>query len=640
LKVALIVKATLKHCSLYWASLSVLVIGILLRWLYLDSDPYYYDWVGYITDEGRWIQHARSLALYGTLFDSDLLSLHLFLAPLFQLSNYVVFKIAGVGLLNSRLFTALCGSAMLFVFWQFLRRTVSRQALLVGMVLLAFQTDLVMLSRVAAPEIVITFFQLVIFVVIVSTGRSSRRMVSAGLLLLVACGMKATMTLFLPIFSIIILLMPRRPTETQRWHDLTSFWIGFSVPALVTALVCYLFFLERAPTFLASLERASMVIRSQAAPARLYLYNVISFPFEHTLAPTFNFWSLGLWFGLVGWLAVDRDKIDFQLHRLLTTSVLWFVLYLFLMLSLDYFPTRYKVQVLLPMALITTLGISLVQELGMRKIINSIVESRGPAGFLWASVISFPTAVFLAPLLDSTAALAGIDPERIIVKLACVLLSWVVIAYFTQCLKRSRQAVQFLLIFPLVEGFVWTLLSTLLGVHVFWPQAEFQFSTTSLLLEILAATILAAILAKAVDRWGSAESLRLITGFAIVYSAILFFRIAPAYVSPHYTMRDSSRDLGNILSGQSSISAIRTEALFSENTVRYKSYWPVENPEMVVIAFSTMKNLLALQQNYDLVKRYKIFVSPHRYFDGTILGRYSTEGVTVKVYKKKRTARE
>lgn len=638
MKAALIVNATLKHCRLYWTSFSVLAIGILLRFLYLDSDPYYYEWVGYITDEGRWIQHARSLALYGILLDSHLMNLHLFLAPLFQLSNYVVFEIAGVGLLTSRLFSALCGSAILFVFWQLLRRTVSPQALLVGMVLLAFQTDLVMLSRVAVPEIVITFFQLVIFVVIVSTGGSSWRMVSAGLLLLVACGMKATIIAFLPIFSVIILLMPRRLTETQRWRDLTLFWIGFSAPALVTASLSYLLFLEQAPNILDILGRFSMVMLRSIVPAGLY--NVVSFPFEHTLAPTFNLWSLGLWLALVGWLAVERDKMDFQSRRYLTASAVWFALYLFLMLSLEYFPTRYQVQILLPMALIITLGISLVQELGMRKIINSIVESRGPAGFLWAGVISFPTAAFLAPLLASAAALAGIDPERVIAKLACVLLSLAAITCLTQRWKRSRQAVAFLLIFPLVEGLVWILLSTVVGVHVFWPEAEFRFGAAAFLLEILGATVLAATFAKVVDRWGSAESLRFITGFAIVYSALLFVRIAPAYVSPHYTMRDSSRDLGNMLSGRSNITAIRTEGLFSENNVRYKSHWPVENPQMVVVAFSNVKGMIVLERNYDLVRSYKIFISPDYHDGGTTLVPHSTEGVTVGVYKKKGTDRE
>lgn len=51
----------------YWLALGALVTGILLRTLYLDADPHYYDWIGYITDEGLWVQHARSLALHGTL---------------------------------------------------------------------------------------------------------------------------------------------------------------------------------------------------------------------------------------------------------------------------------------------------------------------------------------------------------------------------------------------------------------------------------------------------------------------------------------------------------------------------------------------------------------------------------------------
>jgi hypothetical protein len=34
-----------------------------MRFLYLGADPHYDEWVGYITDEGRWIGHARVLAL-------------------------------------------------------------------------------------------------------------------------------------------------------------------------------------------------------------------------------------------------------------------------------------------------------------------------------------------------------------------------------------------------------------------------------------------------------------------------------------------------------------------------------------------------------------------------------------------------
>jgi hypothetical protein len=61
--------------------------------LYLDADPQYSEWVGFVTDEGRWVRHGRSLALYGTLTDGR--DLHLILAPLFQLSNYLVFELFG-----------------------------------------------------------------------------------------------------------------------------------------------------------------------------------------------------------------------------------------------------------------------------------------------------------------------------------------------------------------------------------------------------------------------------------------------------------------------------------------------------------------------------------------------------------------
>jgi len=99
-----------------WAALGILVLGVLLRCAYLDSDPYYDEWAGYITDEGRWVENARSLALRGTLFEEPW-NLHFLMAPLFQLGTYVAFVVGGVSFLTSRLLTALSGSAMLVLFW-------------------------------------------------------------------------------------------------------------------------------------------------------------------------------------------------------------------------------------------------------------------------------------------------------------------------------------------------------------------------------------------------------------------------------------------------------------------------------------------------------------------------------------------
>ena len=188
----------LKASGLHWLSVGVVFTGILLRCLYLDTDPRYYDWVGYITDEGRWIQGARNLALHGHVEVSSGMNFHLSMAPLFQLSNYLVFELLGVSLWTSRLFTALFGSAILVLFWRCLRRAVNPQALLVGVALLALQSDLIALSRVAVPEMVVMSFELAVYFLIVS-GTSPWQMVSAGALFLVACGMKATAALLLPV---------------------------------------------------------------------------------------------------------------------------------------------------------------------------------------------------------------------------------------------------------------------------------------------------------------------------------------------------------------------------------------------------------------------------------------------------------
>src|SRR5262245_51687376 len=99
-----------------WAALGIIVIGTLLRISYRAADPYYYSWAGYITDEGRWVENARSLALRRTLFE-EAANIHFLMAPLFQLGTYVAFVVAGVSMLTSRLLTALSVSAMLVLFW-------------------------------------------------------------------------------------------------------------------------------------------------------------------------------------------------------------------------------------------------------------------------------------------------------------------------------------------------------------------------------------------------------------------------------------------------------------------------------------------------------------------------------------------
>src|SRR5260221_3924478 len=230
-----------------WLIFVVLSVGIALRLLYLDADPYYYEWVGYIIDEGRWVQHARGLVLHQTVLGGHAHNLHLFLAPLFQLVHYLIFALAGVSIWTSRVFTALCGSMLLVLFWWGLRRLATPHALLLGVTLLASQADLVELSRIAIPEMALMFFQLLVYFLLVQPTSSPYRMLLAGFLLLIAVGLKATVAPMVVIFSVLLFFMPRLPETSaagdQRRRDLWRFWCGFAAPVLVVGLIVlsYLF---------------------------------------------------------------------------------------------------------------------------------------------------------------------------------------------------------------------------------------------------------------------------------------------------------------------------------------------------------------------------------------------------------------
>ena len=627
-----------------WLPLGVLTLGILLRFLYLDSDPHYYEWVGYITDEGRWVQHARSLVLFGKLFALGE-GFHLFLAPLFQLTNYIVFELSEVSILTSRIFTALCGSATLVLFWGFLRRTVTPEALLLGISLIAFQTDLVVLSRMAVPEMAIMFFQLLIYFMLVSKGDSSHRMLLAGFLLWVAVGMKATMAPFLAIFSIIILFIPLRNSEMksamQRWRNLALFWIGFAIPLLLVALVWFFLCLPEISSFVSS---ATFIKNFTSGLTKHWIgmssaYDVISFFFENLIARTFNIWALGLWISVLGWMAVNWDDIDFQLRRYLQTSGIWFTLYLILMLVLDYFPSRYKVHILIPMAVMITVGISLIQWVTFRKVVESFTNGEGLSQILRLTILSLPIAVFASPLLASAVGLAGVDPVRLRFKLLCLVISLIAATFVAHRLKENKLAVGFYLICPLVAGTLWFSIQTLSqSGYAFWPSSDTQFHAAAWSMFLLVASGFTMPLVKATLQRGQTACRKCVTAFAMFYLTISLAGIVPSYINPSYSIKQTSRDLGRLLSASKKIVCWKAEGLFNGNSLSYTDPamvdWRSEMPEIIVAAFPEYSLKHNILTEYELVKTYDLYVSPEYYRLHPETVEAFPRGKIVKVYKR------
>jgi 4-amino-4-deoxy-L-arabinose transferase-like glycosyltransferase len=605
-----------------WLVFGMVVIGISLRFLFLDADPYYYEWAGYITDEGRWVENARSLALFGELFGQNP-TLHFHLAPLFQLTNYIIFELGGVSILTSRIFTALCGSAIIILFWGFFRRTATRQAILLGLALLSFQTDLVVLSRVAVPEMVIMFFQVLIYFMVTAGSSSPRRLLAAGFLLFLAMGMKLTLAPFLAIFSVIILFMPRQRSKRkpgiQAWRDLLTFWTGFAVSLIVAVLFWSIFIGISKSSLFGTFTVIKMFIKMSSA------YGALGFPFEHTLSTTFNIWALGLWLSVLVWMTVGRDGIDFESRRYLVSSAIWFALYLSLMLLLQYFPTRYKVHILIPMAVNITIGISLLQRVTVRKVIDSFAKVKGPMGILRATIISFPTAAFISPLLASTAVLGAADPGRLRIKMISLVISLAATTYAAHRFKNSNRSIAFFIAFPLIAATLWLILKASgANSYPFYPGADTQFHAVWWSSFMLGVSGVSIFLVKAEVGWGRIGAARCVVAFAIAYMAISLVRIAPGYIDPHYSIKDAS---------------------FNNNSLRYRPlsyrhsrdrFRTSEVEEILVVAFAKRQRLEdLLEREYKLVNSYDIYVSPEYYalHPATVLT--FPRGSIVRVFKRK-----
>lgn len=614
----------------------VLVFGVVLRVLNLDADPQYYDWIGYITDEGRWIYQAREMVLFHTISHDELYEIHFILAPLFQLVNYFIFNLIGSSSMSSRIFTAFCGSAMLLLFWKHLHRKVTPQALLVGVMLLAVQVDFVVLSRLAVPEMATILLQALMYFALVTGEPSRRRMVMLGVLMLIAVGMKGTMVFVLGLFSLMILFRPRTPGESagrsRRWQNLLWFWGGFAAPVLISSAVwvgcCAPVSLLAFANLSDSLHFTTLIAFIRFSNA----YSIVSFFFKDSLGPALYILAIGLWLSWLGWTAADRDDVDAVTRRCLVTSTIWIAAYLALMLALEYFPRRYMVHIFFPVIINVTVGISLLHKVGIHKVLAAL-QRRDRVQHLRRAVLVLPTAVFLAPILASAFEFGGIDPDRLLTQLTCVALALAVTTNVAGQFASREIALKFFIVFPLIQAFLWAILSSVRADASLWPTAIGGLSH-SLYFGSVAVATTATLVVTLTGRGAVIAAPRLVSIYALGYLVASTMRLAPAYLDPHFTIRDISRDLGILLDGRPSIGTVNAEGLFNDNLLRYQRFHrnaPKDQaPEIVVTVFDdSSRDRETLEKRYHVIKTDVLYVSQqyHETHPTYLLP-------TMKVYKK------
>jgi hypothetical protein len=139
--------------------------------------------------------------------------------------------------------------------------------------------------------------------------------------------------------------------------------------------------------------------------------------------------------------------------------------------------------------------------------------------------------------------------------------------------------------------------------------------------------------------WGSTNGAALVAGCAVFYLVISLFRAVPGYMNPNYSIRDTSRDLGTVLSGHHTIASIEADGLFNENNLPYESLTVPEfnllrkRPENVVVAFAYERVKNVLEHEYHLIKTYNLHLVP-----ADDAKDRNPEDILVAVYKKTGTS--
>jgi hypothetical protein len=544
----------------------VILAGAALRLWHLDADPAYGAWLGYIPDEGRWVEGARGLVLHDAA-PTSLSLLHLAVAPLFEAAAFVAFQLFGVSIWSSRIFSALSGSAILVLLWLMLIRSVSPGAAVFGLALLAFQPDFFAISRLAIPAVPSMLLELTAYWLItehIARGHKDRvrtRLLLAGLITAAAVGVKLSSAYFALIGAAIVVVADRREVSVR--ERLVNV-VAYGLPLIGVAAFGALLLLEGAEPRIGDLGAFSQVVSQLVRPAAAF--QIVNRLFDGGFLWTVSVWATGLWLSILVWAARTVHPVTDRERTHLIASAIWIGLYTPLILALAYFPVYYAIHILIPMAVCVSCGLSIFLRIGPSAIATGLLAKRGLPGIVWRMLLVAPSAVFLGSPLLQLWGVIGFDHTRLSRTAIAVVASVVVLTTFATLMRDSTRLISFFLAWPPLCLSLLVLSSTVASVQ-FWPGAADKMA----LAVRVSALVLMAVLAANVRllNWERRRWAQL----SVVAAALVFgstaIKAASLYVTPRYTLLEASRDLGQLLADCDSIASVRSEGLFNNNRLPY-----------------------------------------------------------------------
>lgn len=333
------------------AALVVLLVGLVVRFVHLGSDPTSPLWSGWLGDEGRWTEIAHESVSFGVVeIESELTLSHLLLAPLFQASAAASRAVLGPGLVPMRLVSAVAGLVILVLAGLLLSRGLGRPSAVLGVALLAVHPDLVYFSRVAIPEVPALAFQLAALAVLVGGATGAARGFVAGLLFALAAGFKGTVLPVLPAFLAVIWFT----AEAGRRRDAVRAGGAFLAAVLLSAAVPIL------GLFVAGYGASLLGGGGGMGDLFDFLAGDTPYGMLSTLHDGAHTVSVNLLLALVWVPAIlafgPSPGPRSPARRALVAASLWGAGWIAVWMWLEYFPARYLVHILLPLLLVLALA--------------------------------------------------------------------------------------------------------------------------------------------------------------------------------------------------------------------------------------------------------------------------------------------
>jgi hypothetical protein len=313
------------------------------------------------------------------------------------------------------------------------------------------------------------------------------------------------------------------------------------------------------------------------------------------------------------------------------------------MLLSSYFPNRYKVHILLPMAITIATGLGLLQRVGIARVEASWLAADGRLRWLALACLGLPTAVFAAPLVATALGAAGADPSRLRLKVATLVLCLLALSLVLERCRRAGRRPTFFLLFPVAATLAW-LVGQRSGIVTaeFWPTPSLRHPASTWVILVLAAALASAVIAvRGGGRWPSLGTSFVLAGTA--YALLALAHLAPGYLAPHYSIRDTSRELDTLLAGfTGTVGSSGGDGLFRENTLRSRTIWgrrwPADRPDVMVIVFAFADPDDVLGREYCQAQAYPLYIAPAYYRAHPFERPTSALGQTALVYRKRLTA--